>query len=401
MSKATAPDQLLNLKFLMLFLQAMCCNCYVAVFYCMEQWMVKLDISPSWRGILLAMLAATVFLMRPLVTFWLDQQNKTWPMILSILGASLSLLCYPWVSSSFAIPAILSLRVIQGLALAIYSSCTVTMLVNCIPNGQSARGFALFSLTLLLPYAILPAIGESLIQIMGGEAQLFAYTSLLGLPALIMLIPLYKLMQTKSQNKPNLRAKTKRWHSLKLNQLGLVYFACFNFTLMTNQAIFFVKGLCQIIQAVPAYFFTTYTTTIIIVRLIGNTILDRLPRYPVIIITAAILALCILGMAYTEGVGLIPLAFGYGLAMALHYPLLAALVCDRSSLEERSVNSNLMMAAFDASAFLAPMLGGLVINFGFGYQGVFISAAICISLCGFSILIDSVIQKTQNLKLSN
>ena len=49
------------------------------------------------------------------------------------------------------------------------------MLVSCIPTGQSARGFALFSLTMLLPYSIIPALSERILPILGGEPHLFAF----------------------------------------------------------------------------------------------------------------------------------------------------------------------------------------------------------------------------------
>ena len=82
---------------------------------------------------------------------------------------------------------ILALRIVQGIALAVFSCCTVAVLVDCIPPGQSARGFALFSLTMLLPYSIIPAVSESLIPLLGGEARLFAATTVLGIPSFIMI----------------------------------------------------------------------------------------------------------------------------------------------------------------------------------------------------------------------
>ena len=385
--------KLINLEFIVLFLQAMFCNCYIAVFYCMEQWMVKLAISPNWCGFLLAILAIVIFLARPLVTWLLDGKNKTWPMILSVFASSIALLGYPLVQADFAIPAIFILRMLQGFFIAVYSSCTITLLVNCIPEGQSARGFALFSLTLLLPYAIIPAIGESLIKICGGEAELFAAMSILGIPALTMLWPLRQKMRASPKAPAKSSEKHNMWQSLPPHKLGLVYFACFSFSLMTNQAIFFVKGLCQLINAQPAYFFTTYTCTIMVVRLIANTLLDKLPKYPVIWSCALILSCCTIGMANCQGTTLIALSLCYGASMGLLYPLLAALVCDRSTVYDRSLNSNLMMAAFDCSAFTAPILGGLVIHLGFGYRGVFISASICVAICGLAILIDYFLQK--------
>lgn len=54
------------------------------------------------------------------------------------------MLAYPYVRGEHIIGIIWLLRVIQGIALAVYSSCVVAVLVSCIPKGQSARGFLSF-----------------------------------------------------------------------------------------------------------------------------------------------------------------------------------------------------------------------------------------------------------------
>ena len=395
-----AEPRLFSRYFLVLFFQALCCNCYIAVFYCMEQWMAKIHINPSMRGILLALLPAMVMLTRPSITCFLDGKNKTLPLLLSIALSSITLIFYPFISEEWAVPSVFCLRVLQGLALAVYSSCTTTVLVDCLPHGQSARGFAFFSFTLLLPYAIIPAVGESLILLTGGEAELYAWMSLLGIPALLVLPVLIPKLKIRRTTPPQTSSAPKKsmWKSFRIQNLGLVYFASFCFSLMINQAIFFVKGLCQDIDALPAYFFTTYTTTIILIRLVGNTVFDRLPRASVIVASSMILAVCTYGISQTHGISLIPYSFCYGLAVGLLYPLLAALIVDRSSDADKSINSNLMMTTSDCSSFLAPVLGGLLVHCNFGYQGVFVSASLCISLCGLSVLLDSKIQKALKKK---
>ena len=394
--KAEQSERLLSLEFLVLFFQATCCNCYIAVFYCMEQWMARIDVMPGTRGLLLSVLACVVFLTRPVSTYYLYGRNKRRAMILSILTSSLTLLFYPAIQSSFAVPAIFCLRTIQGLALAVYSSCTVSLLVDCIPKGQSARGFALFSMTLLLPYAVIPAIGEELISLVGGEAQLFAWTALLGFPALLTLPLLTRILRAQVQpHRPQKETGTRSamWASLRLSDLGLAYLACLTFSIMTNEAIFFIKGLCQLIDAVPAYFFTTYTSTIMLIRLAGNTLFDRLPRYPVIMGASLVLALVTSAMAYSSGKELILLSVLYGLSLGLLYPLLAAVICDRSSRELRSVNSNLMMAAFDISGVLAPIIGGFMVTTHLGYRGVFLSCSVSVALSGLCMLCDFFFQR--------
>ena len=48
------PQTLLSRDFVLLFCMTMFCNSFVAVFYCFEQWLEALSVSPNWRGILLS-----------------------------------------------------------------------------------------------------------------------------------------------------------------------------------------------------------------------------------------------------------------------------------------------------------------------------------------------------------
>ena len=75
--------------------------------------------------------------------------------------------------------------------------------------------------------------------------------------------------------------------------------SCLTFSIMTVLAIFFMKGLCSVIGAHPAWFFTTYTLTIILVRLVGSNRLDTLPRHKITMLCSALLAFCMLSTAMT------------------------------------------------------------------------------------------------------
>ena len=47
-----------------------------------------------------------------------------------------------------------------------------------------------------------------------------------------------------------------------------------------------------------------------------------------------------------------------------------------------------MMLTFDASGMLAPLMGGAVISAGFGYRGVFSTAALMVFCCGVFMVLD-------------
>lgn len=386
------PQSLVSRDFLLLFSMTMCCNSFVAVFYCFEQWLEGMGVSPNWRGMLLSAMFLTVLIFRPLTSVFLLRRSKLLPLALSILIAGGVMLAYPFVGGPHLVGWVLFLRLAQGVALAVFSCCTVAVLVSCIPKGQSARGFALFSLTLLLPYSVIPAIAEHILPWLGGESHLFAATALLGVPSLLMLIPLAPRLRT-----PELAtverggiSGSSLWQQIRHSGLALIYLACGTFSIMTVQAIFFMKGLCSLTGAHPAWFYSLYTLTIIAVRLTGSRRLDTLPRYPVTVLCSCLLVGCMLGLAWGPVVAFIPLTLLYGLGLGLLYPLLAAMVYDRSTTETRSLNSNLMMAAFDASGLLAPLIGGMVIHAGYGYRGVFTGTALSIGICGCALLADYV-----------
>ncbi len=386
------PPKLLSRDFILLFCMAMFSNSYIAVFYCFEQWLESLSISPNWRGVLLSSLFAMVLLCRPLASVLLLKRGRLLAMLTSIMVSSCVMLAYPYVLGEHVIGIIWLLRIIQGIALAVYSSCTVAVLVSCIPKGQSAKGFALFSLTMLLPYSIIPALAERLLPVLGGETHLFALTAVLGLPALAMLIPLAPRLRTPEMPAQGANSLSGRalWQAVSHSGLFFVYMACLSFSIMTVLAIFFMKGLCSVTGAQPAWFFSTYTVTIILVRLFGSHHMDTLPRYLVTTLCCAVLACCMLGLAWGPLWAFIPLTCIYGLGLGLLYPLLAAAVYDRSTPATRSINSNVMMATFDSSGMLAPLLGGLVIHTGYGYRGVFIATAASVSICGCCMVIDRI-----------
>lgn len=384
------PQTLLSRDFVLLFCMTMFCNSFVAVFYCFEQWLEALSVSPNWRGILLSSMFVMVLIFRQVASVVLLRRGKLVPMAVSILVSGGVMLAYPYVGGAHTIGMVLLLRVVQGISLAVFSCCTVSVLVSCIPAGQSARGFAIFSLTLLLPYSIIPAVGEQILPLLGGEPHLFAFTALLTIPSLLMLIPLAPRLRTPEMAQETEGGMSGRelWHAVSHSGLFFVYMSCLTFSIMTVLAIFFMKGLCTITGAHPAWFFTTYTLTIILVRLVGSNRLDTLPRHRITMLCSALLACCMLGLAWGPLWAFIPLTLLYGLGLGLLYPLLAAMVYDRSTPTTRSINSNVMMATFDSSGMFAPIIGGLVMYEGFGYRGVFAATAVSIALCGLSMLAD-------------
>lgn len=383
----TAPQTLWSRDFILLFMLAMFANSYIAVFYSFEHWLATLGVSPHWRGGLLSAMFIMVMLGRPLASVWVIRHNALPIMGAAIIVNSLSMFSYAHLDSPYAI---LLLRMTQGLALAAFSSSVVSVLVRCIPKGQSARGFALFSLTMLLPYSIIPLLSEEILPLVGGESHLYTWAGFMGLPALCMLWPLARTVASRDEAAqhatPSLAALG---HTLCHSGLGWIFLACTFFGSMVILVICFVKGLAQADGVNPSLFFTAYSSMVILTRLFSGNHLDTLPRMPVIHSCALCLALALVGLALGPNWLFLPLAGLYGLGLGLLYPLLAAIIYDGSTPETRSINSNMMMLTFDFSASIGPLMGGLVISAGYGYSGVFLLAAAVICLCSLCALLHS------------
>ncbi|MDR3320003.1 MAG: MFS transporter [Desulfovibrio sp.] len=386
--------ELLNRDFILLFCLSMCSNANIAVFYCFEQWLEGLAISPNWRGLLISSMFAMPLLLRPAASFMLLRGGRLPALAVSTAALAAVMLGYLWVSGACIAVEVLTLRVIQGIAVAVQSSCVTSVLVNCIPPGQSARGFAFFSLTALLPYSIIPAVSENLLlPLLGGNddaTRLFALTTVLVTISLFLVIPLAPRLKKAelSDKTPGGVSRSALWNSVRNSGLLFIFLACLCFSTMTILSIFFMKGLCAITGGQPSLFFSTYTITIILLRLLAGKRLDALPRHGVSILCSLGLALCMLDFAWGPLWAFVPIACLYGLGIGLLYPLLASIVYNRSTPATRSLNSNVMMSAFDASGMLAPLAGGLLIHAGFSYQGVFTATAFSALLCGLWTLLD-------------
>ena len=391
-----AGRRLLTRDFFMLFALLLFCNCFMSIYYCFEQWLDGAGVSPNRRGLLLGALFGMIMLTRPLTSVFLPGRDKL-PWVLGSLAVSSAVMfgyrLLPPDAPGF-VPLVLALRVAQGCALGVFSACTVTVMVGLFPPGQSARGFALFSLTFLLPYAVIPMLGEALLPLLqghGGETALFALCGLLGLPSLVLalrLAPALRRPETPTGKAGKAEGPAAILAAAGRSGLGLIFLSSLCFGLTTSIGLFFMKGLCGVTGGKPALFYLIYTVTMIVIRTTVSRRLDRLPRYSVAPVCAALMGLAFLAIAWWPLWAYVPATFLYGAALSLLYPLIGAIICDRSAPGTRGLNSNFMMLTIDAAGLLAPMLGGAVIHLGFGYRGVFTAAALLIFACGLLVVAD-------------
>ncbi len=366
-----------SMEFSLLFLISMFANTYLAIFYGFEYFLAENAVLPEWRGVLLAAMGMAVLCMRPVVSIWLLHHKGVVLMACALLCNSILMVLYGFVTTPLSI---FLLRIGQGVCFAAMHSSAVNMLVQCIPKGQSARAFGLFSLTMLLPFAIVPAIAELILPYLPHAAYLYSYTALLGVPALFCLgLLTWRLKDHPIEHITNTFSLKHAWHSMRHTGIGLLFLASFLFGYGIVIVNYFTKSLCVQKGTPLGIFFVITCAMIMLTRLVMSKRIDTLPRFFSTSCCAFVMASCILGFALAPTWALYPLATIYGLAVGFLYPLIAASIYETSTDETRSLNANTMMLTYDASTVSATLMGGFILNWGLSYVSVFVQAALFVS----------------------
>ncbi|MDP3428455.1 MAG: MFS transporter, partial [Humidesulfovibrio sp.] len=171
----------------------------IAIFYGFYAYLTELGIPPAWRGPLLALEPLTALLVRPFLGRFLSLANGARFMRVGLGVATLSLLCYPFTTT---IPALIAVRILHGLGFVTVVAGLTAVLTAVLPREKSAQGFGLFSVTILLPYAIMPPFVEMVLPHLPGHGYAYALAAPLMLPSFLLLRPVERLTRALSKSLP-------------------------------------------------------------------------------------------------------------------------------------------------------------------------------------------------------
>jgi MFS family permease len=130
-------------------------------------------------------------------------------------------------------------------------------------------------------------------------------------------------------------------------------------------------------------FFTIQMLCMIVVRLLGNHLFDRVRKVRLIRLSFLLTAAsCVLAALARDLPTVYASALVMGLGMGVGTPAMSSLVFSISEPRFKAVNSNLATMAQQMGGFLGPMLGGVAVHH-FGYTGfLMLGAASCVLALG-------------------
>jgi predicted MFS family arabinose efflux permease len=377
------PRPLLSLEFILLSGISFFAFCNIAVFYGFYSYLGQIGIPVEWRGLLVGLEPFTAFVLRLLLIPLISVGNAARILLAGLLLLVVTLLSYQW---ALTVPSLIPLRILHGATFVLLVSASITLVVQLIPAGRSAQGFSLFSLSTLLPYALMPLLAEWLLPHVTSAAEIYAGVSLLAIPAILLLLVGRRrlaavvagldLTLTQRPSRRELQEDLRRPEVPLLLLVNLGFYLCY------STVFYFMKDFAGRLDGVDVgLFFILSTATLILTRLTGSLVLDRFPKLPLLRISTLSLALCLFALAQTDSLaGLALLAILYGLCLGVGLPLLNAVLFMASPPALRGVNTNLALFMMDAGFFLSPWLGGAFLAAGGPIDGLFTGAAVILLL---------------------
>ncbi len=366
---------------LMIFLS----YCNITVFYSLYVYLQALGVPESWRGLLIGASSLATMAGYLFVSPFLTVRNAA-----RTAGTGILVLCGCGLAYLHAAspPALLAVRLSNGLGVALVSAGAMTMLVAVIPPTRTGQAFGMYSVAMLLPYSIVPPVFDWLSPAVVSYPQGYAGMALALVPALLVVAVLGRRVAARPQHAPALRpslaamARNARKRPIaQLLAVNAVYYLSFASLFFLAKSLFLSRGLAHV-----GVFFSIQTSCMILLRVFANRVFDVAPKILLIrfcyLVTGATFVL--LFFAHGPAVTFAAAAL-LGLGMGVGSPSLNAFMYELSEPAYRGLNANLMMLSLQAGSFLGPILGGAAVA-AVGYGGfLLVGAAACLGGAAMSL----------------
>ena len=365
-------------EFILFCLITIATFCTISIFYSFHHYLVKIDIPPLWRGIIVGLEPMTAFILRLVILPWLQVRDTPAIIAASVVAMIFIGLGYLWAST---VASLIVLRIFHGAAIVFLTVAVTALGVNFIPPERSGQAFGIVLIVTIAPYAFIPPIAEAILPYLRNEADLYAGVSIFVFIALLLLAWGWKRitgylagMDDALLRRPNRRELFNNFRIAAVRKMLWCFFLVY---LVHATLFFFLKDLTlEITAGRVGAFFSIFMTMSIAVRLVGSHYFDRANKKKLLLAGFAAMATCFAVLPTTGSPGLYYLLAGlYGLGMGIIMPVMNALLFTASPPALRGLNVNMTMFTLDLGYFIMPYLGGLLIALGMGFSILFYAGA--------------------------
>src|SRR5271157_5472024 len=370
----TEPRKLLTFEFVGLCLVAFLAICNVSVFYNLFNYLQTLGIPAGLRGLVIGTYSLTAMVLYLVASPFLNTANAPRTMLLGMVMMVASGFAYFFVHS---FSGLLALRMLNGAGQFCTSGGAMALFVSVIPPEKSGQAFGLYSVAILLAYAGVPALMDTLTPFIPTPPYGYAATTVSLLPAAWIV---WRIRLRHRLGVDLAKGHLPAWADIRANvtQLPVALLLLLNMSYFANwSSLFFLfKGFAQEqgLSNVGA-FFTVQMMSMIVIRLLAGRLFDVVDKTRLVGVCFIIVAMGHLALDQLPGTWAVPLVgIFFGLGMGLGYPAINGLMFQVSTLRFRSLNANLMLLAVQAGFFLGPVVGGAMVAH-WDYHGYFLASS--------------------------
>ncbi len=374
-----AQPRIFSFDFIGLCLMIFLSYCNITVYYSLYVYLETLGIPGSWRGLLIGASSLATMAGYLFASPFLNVRNAAWA---AAAGIVLLTGCGAAYLVAVSAPALLAVRLANGLAVALISAGAMTLLVSVIPPTRAGQAFGIYSVAMLLPYSIVPPVFDWLSPAMLSYPQGYAGMAMTLAPALAMVAVLGRRATRRRDQaatpRPSLGRMARNAAKRPVSQLlavNAVYYLCFASLFFLSKSLFLARGLSHV-----GFFFTIQMACMILLRIFANRVFDVVPKIRLIRFCYVVTGGTFLLLFFTHGQTMaFAAAVLLGLGMGVGSPALNAFMYELSEPAYRGLNANLMMLSLQGGSFLGPILGGAAVT-AWGYGGfLLVGAAGCLA----------------------
>jgi len=335
-------------------------------------------------GIIVGMMAVSSILIRP----WAPRFGESWGLKRTVLtGALLAAVSFIGYGVAPELVSLSVFRLLTGLGQALFLVSAVTLVTGIAAPERRGEAVSYFSIAPWLGIGVGPLLGETAVQLGGTRVACLAAGTLALLGAVVTLRLPDRVTDPDQEEEPGQEQDLRRSIAprfqrsafgpgtvLALGMFGSVAFSAY-LPLYTR----------EIGAGGSQYVFLTYGAVILLVRLLGGRIPDRLGgaragTLATVLIVAGLTAIALFPVNAALYCGTVVFSMG----IALQYPALLAFTVNRVPPRERSTAVATFTMFFDVATGLGGAVLGLVSAFG-GYRAIFFWGAGC-ALLGLLLL---------------
>src|SRR5574340_971392 len=176
----TESRKLLTFEFLGLCVVTFMAFCNFTVFYNLFNYLRTLGIPADLRGLVIGCYSLTSMLVYLLASPFLNSANAPRTMLSGMVVLAFCGFGYLFIHSFWGL---MGLRMMNGIGQSLMAAGARALLVTVIPQEKSGQAYAVYSIAMLLPYGIVPAVMDALSAFIATPSQGYAGATVTLLPA--------------------------------------------------------------------------------------------------------------------------------------------------------------------------------------------------------------------------